>query len=148
VSRYRRRSSGHKDSNHDAVVRELRQGGASVLETHGLGDGAPDLVVGYQGVTALVEVKNGARYHQNAGETPAARTSAGISTGVAWRPGVRCGNDRAGSGKVRRATKVARRWFTGGTPWVSTELGRNTAMPVTTSATAPMVRTVAVTVSF
>ena len=35
-----------------------------MLATHGLGDGAPDLVVGYQDATALVEVKNGARYHQ------------------------------------------------------------------------------------
>ena len=64
VSRYRRRPSGHKDSNHDAIVRELRQCGASVLETHALGSGAPDLIVGYQGVTALIEIKNGEGYHQ------------------------------------------------------------------------------------
>jgi Holliday junction resolvase len=61
VSRYRRRPSGHKDSNHDAVVKALRQLGATVLETHALGDDAPDLVVGYQGVTALVELKSGDR---------------------------------------------------------------------------------------
>ncbi len=61
MSRFRRRPSGHKDSNHDAVVRELRQLGATVLETHALGDDAPDLVVGYQGVTALVELKSGDR---------------------------------------------------------------------------------------
>jgi hypothetical protein len=58
VSRYRRRPSGHKDQNHDAVVRELRQLGATVLETHALGDDAPDLVVGWRGVTALVELKS------------------------------------------------------------------------------------------
>jgi hypothetical protein len=61
---YRRRPAGHKDSNHAAIVAELRQVGCTVMETHALGDGAPDLVVGYGGVTALVELKNGARYHQ------------------------------------------------------------------------------------
>jgi hypothetical protein len=61
MSRYRRRPSGHKDANHDAVVKELRQLGATVLDTHALGDDAPDLVVGYQGVTALVELKSGDR---------------------------------------------------------------------------------------
>lgn len=64
MSRYRRRPSGHKDSCHDAIVLELQQAGCSVMETHALGDNAPDLVVGNWGVTALVELKNGARYHQ------------------------------------------------------------------------------------
>lgn len=54
----------HKDSNHDAVVAELRAHGATVLETHALGNGLPDLIVGYRGVTALVELKNGSRDHQ------------------------------------------------------------------------------------
>jgi hypothetical protein len=61
MSRYRRRPSGHKDANHDTIVGELRQLGATVLETHALGDGAPDLVVGYQGLTALVELKSADR---------------------------------------------------------------------------------------
>jgi hypothetical protein len=61
VSRYRRRPSGHKDANHEAIVLELRQLGATVLETHALGDDAPDLVVGYRGITALVELKSGDR---------------------------------------------------------------------------------------
>jgi hypothetical protein len=43
---------GARDSNHAEIVRELRERGAS----------APDLIVGYQGVTALIEVKNGCRY--------------------------------------------------------------------------------------
>lgn len=59
-----RRPRGHKDSVHDAIVAELRQVGCTVMETHALGEGAPDLVVGYQGITALVELKNGQRYHQ------------------------------------------------------------------------------------
>lgn len=58
------RRRAHKDSNHAAIVAELRQVGCTVMETHSLGDGAPDLVVGFQGITALVELKNGARYHQ------------------------------------------------------------------------------------
>lgn len=51
------RRRARKDGTHDTIVRELRQCGATVLLTHQLGGDAPDLVVGYRGVTALVEVK-------------------------------------------------------------------------------------------
>lgn len=46
------------DANHRNLVRDLRSVGVSVLDTHTLGAGAPDLVVGYQGVNLLVEVKS------------------------------------------------------------------------------------------
>jgi Holliday junction resolvase len=82
----RRRPVGHKDSCHDAVVKELRQVGCTVMETHALGDGAPDLVVGYQGVTALVELKNGARYHQTQREKRE-RLSQQAEYLAAWRGG-------------------------------------------------------------
>jgi len=58
------RRRARKDTNHAAVVAELRQLGCSVLETHQLGDDAPDLVIGYHGVTALVEIKSGAAHHR------------------------------------------------------------------------------------
>ena len=47
------------DGNHAQVVSVLRRGGATVFSTAGVGDGFPDLVVGYRGVTHLIEVKNG-----------------------------------------------------------------------------------------
>ena len=62
-----------------------------MLETHGLGDGAPDLIVGYQDVTALVEVKNGARYHQTPRENACGSSVSrhfygrGVSAWRSWR---------------------------------------------------------------
>lgn len=51
---------GHKkDANHDTIAQAFKDHGASVIDTHALGDGFPDIVVGYRGFTALVEVKNG-----------------------------------------------------------------------------------------
>lgn len=45
------------DANQPELVRTLRQIGASVHITAALGCGFPDLVVGFQGETYLVEVK-------------------------------------------------------------------------------------------
>jgi hypothetical protein len=51
---------GHRrDANHDAVVQALEQIGASVADTHTLGDGFPDLVVGWRGENFLLEIKDG-----------------------------------------------------------------------------------------
>lgn len=75
------RKRARKDANHDAMVRELRQCGCSVLETHQLGGEAPDLVVGLHGVTALVEVKPlGPVTHK-------ARVARQTATLDAWRGG-------------------------------------------------------------
>lgn len=49
---------GHKDKNHDQMVSVFEQMGCSVLETHTMGGGFPDLVLGLIGQTILVEVKN------------------------------------------------------------------------------------------
>ena len=46
------------DANHTAIVRVLRQLGCSVLDTHELGQGAPDIVCARNGVTVCVEIKN------------------------------------------------------------------------------------------
>lgn len=51
------RRYGRVDGNHREIVKALRAAGASVLSAAGLGAGAPDLVVGYAGVTFLLEVK-------------------------------------------------------------------------------------------
>jgi hypothetical protein len=52
-----RRAAYRTDSNQAEIVKALRQIGASVTITAGLGDGFPDLAIGYQGVNHLAEVK-------------------------------------------------------------------------------------------
>ena len=47
------------DQNHDQVVTALRAAGATVQSLAGVGKGVPDLLVGYQGQTLLLEVKDG-----------------------------------------------------------------------------------------
>jgi len=47
-----------RDQNQAAIVRALRKAGATVVITADVGGGFPDLVVGWNGVTYLVEVKN------------------------------------------------------------------------------------------
>lgn len=46
------------DANQPAIVRALREAGASVLHLHTLGNGSPDLLVGYRGENFLIEVKS------------------------------------------------------------------------------------------
>lgn len=52
-----RRAAYRVDSNQPAIVQALRDIGATVTVTAGLGDGFPDLVVGYRGVNYLAEIK-------------------------------------------------------------------------------------------
>ena len=45
------------DANQPAIVKALRQCGASVCVLSAVGDGCPDLLVGYQGINCAMEVK-------------------------------------------------------------------------------------------
>jgi len=45
------------DNNHQEIIKALREIGASVFDTSSLGRGFPDIVVGWQGVNYLVEIK-------------------------------------------------------------------------------------------
>jgi hypothetical protein len=47
------------DANHAEVVDALRKIGASVLDIHDLGHGAPDLIVGFRAQNLLLEIKDG-----------------------------------------------------------------------------------------
>ncbi len=47
------------DDNQRKIVDELRQFGASVQSLASVGDGCPDLLVGFGGVNYLMEVKDG-----------------------------------------------------------------------------------------
>tara|TARA_R100001086_G_scaffold247196_1_gene180856 strand:+ start:305 stop:622 length:318 start_codon:yes stop_codon:yes gene_type:complete len=53
------RRYGRVDANHADIVDLLRRYGCSVFSTAGVGDGFPDLVVGFRGVTRLIEIKDG-----------------------------------------------------------------------------------------
>ena len=47
------------DGNHGEIVRALRKIGATAKSTATIGQGFPDLVVGYRGINVLLEVKDG-----------------------------------------------------------------------------------------
>jgi hypothetical protein len=53
------RRAARTDGNHAHIVDGLRKVGAHVEDTSGVGDGFPDLVVGYRGKWHLIEVKDG-----------------------------------------------------------------------------------------
>ena len=53
------RTKARVDANQAEIVQALRQVGASVCYTHMLGQGVPDLLIGYRGVVYLLEVKDG-----------------------------------------------------------------------------------------
>lgn len=55
------------DANQPAIVAALRKAGAMVYSLSAVGQGIPDLLVGYAGRTALIEVKDGSK-------PPSART--------------------------------------------------------------------------
>jgi Holliday junction resolvase len=47
------------DANHEEVVTALRAAGATVQSLASFGKGVPDLLVGFQGKTLLMEIKDG-----------------------------------------------------------------------------------------
>ena len=57
----RRGHAGRVDTNQPDIVAELRRHGFSVHSIATVGDGCPDLLVGFGGVTYLIEVKDGSK---------------------------------------------------------------------------------------
>lgn len=53
------RKRARVDANQKKIVSQLREIGCSVLHTHQLGKGAPDIIVGYKGKDYLIEIKDG-----------------------------------------------------------------------------------------
>ena len=49
------------DANQNEIVKALRKMGATVQSLAAVGDGVPDLLVGYQGKSYLIEVKDGSK---------------------------------------------------------------------------------------
>jgi len=50
---------GRIDDNQQAIVNILRTAGATVVLLSSVGKGVPDLLVGFRGVTLLMEIKDG-----------------------------------------------------------------------------------------
>lgn len=61
------------DGNHAAIVAALRSIGASVVSLADIGNGCPDLLVGYRGQNLLLEVKDGRKPPSARKLTPAER---------------------------------------------------------------------------
>ena len=55
------RKAAKIDENQPAIVGFFRSAGMSVAITSNSHDGFPDIVVGYKGVTVLVEIKDGSK---------------------------------------------------------------------------------------
>ena len=55
------RRASKVDANQREVVAALRGAGASVQLLHAVGEGCPDLLVGYKGLNMLLEVKDGSK---------------------------------------------------------------------------------------
>jgi len=53
------RRAARVDANQRAIVAALRRVGATVVPTHTMGQGFPDLLVGHMGETFLLELKDG-----------------------------------------------------------------------------------------
>lgn len=72
---------GRVDINQPAIVKALEAVGASVLVTSDLGQGLPDLVVGFRLVNYLLEVKNPATSYGRRGLNPLQERWATLWTG-------------------------------------------------------------------
>lgn len=55
------RKFGKTDANHADIVDALRRVGASVVSLANVGNGVPDLLVGFNGRTCLLEIKDGSK---------------------------------------------------------------------------------------
>ena len=65
------RRAAKVDANQAAIVGELRAVGASVQPLHTVGQGVPDLLVGFRGRNWLIEVKDGSKPPSERKLTPA-----------------------------------------------------------------------------
>lgn len=53
------RTRGKRDGNHVEVVAAIRKAGMSAIDLGAIGGGCPDIAIGWRGVTALCEIKDG-----------------------------------------------------------------------------------------
>lgn len=55
------RRAAKTDENHQDIVRALRKLGASVQSLAAVGQGCPDILVGWRGMLSLLEIKDGSK---------------------------------------------------------------------------------------
>jgi hypothetical protein len=55
------RRAARTDANHGEIIKTFRNMGFSVADTSRLGDGFPDCVIARNGLTAMVEIKDGTK---------------------------------------------------------------------------------------
>ncbi len=55
------KTKGRVDANQKEIVAALREAGCSVAITSGVGGGFPDIAVGLDGITWLIEIKDGTK---------------------------------------------------------------------------------------
>lgn len=92
------RRAARVDANHKDVVEAFRKLGCSVLSLAAIGKGAPDLAVGWAGLTCMVEVKAGPKK----GLTPDQ-----VEFWNTWKGGVRLVRDMAG---VEETVRTLQAW--------------------------------------
>lgn len=68
------RYAARTDSNHQLIVKTLRDCGCSVQSLAALGEGVPDLLVARNGIMWLLEVKDGSKCPSQRKLTPAQQT--------------------------------------------------------------------------
>lgn len=74
------------DPNQRALVKALRAAGASVVSLASIGRGCPDLLVGYRGMTFLVELKRDAKAYSSGTGARVAHENQ-VAFAAAWRGG-------------------------------------------------------------
>jgi hypothetical protein len=65
------RRAARVDDNQGDIVKALRDMGCSVLPLHTVGAGCPDLLIGYDTINLLLEVKDGSKVPSAQSLTPA-----------------------------------------------------------------------------
>ena len=78
------RRAAKADANQPEIIAALRKAGASVQALHTVGQGCPDIVVGFRGVNWLLEIKDGSLAHSRR-----VLTSSELSWHRAWEGQVR-----------------------------------------------------------
>lgn len=64
------RRAARVDANQLEIIKVLRSIGASVQPLHTVGEGCPDVLIGYHGMNGLMEIKNGDKPPSSQALTP------------------------------------------------------------------------------
>lgn len=68
------RRSFRKDKNQSSIIRSLKKINASVVDASNIGNGFPDLIIGYHKKTYLIEIKNKDNWYGKKGGSTSQKT--------------------------------------------------------------------------